>query len=64
MTDMPMNERTVSVSMKRIDLCNLMLACSNTAYLLEQNGKPATKWNALHDQLKAALDAFDREQSM
>lgn len=57
-----MNEKTLTVTMKRIDLCNLMLACTNTAQSLEAEGRTARKWRTLHDQLKAALDSFDAEQ--
>lgn len=57
----PLNQRTVTVSMKRIDLCDLMLACTNAAHSLEKEGKTATKWHNLHDKLKNALDQFDKK---
>lgn len=57
-----MNEKTLTVTMKRIDLCNLILACTNTIAHLEANGKTAEKWYNLHDLLKDALEGFDAEQ--
>jgi hypothetical protein len=57
------NEKTLTVSMKRIDLCNLMLACTSTAQRVEADGRTAQKWRNLHDQLKAALDSFDAAQA-
>lgn len=60
----PLNQRTVTVSMKRIDLCNLMLACTNVALSLEKNGETAAKWYDLHDKLKNALDQFDKKMDV
>lgn len=57
-----LNEQTVTVTMKRIDLCNLLLACSSIEYLMRQNGERHKKWHALHEHLRNALEAFDKEQ--
>ena len=57
-----MNEKNVTVTMKRIDLCDLMLACTINAQRLESEGHTARKWRRLHEQLKAALNSFDAEQ--
>lgn len=55
----PLNEKTVTVKMKRIDLCNLMLACTVLDDATDEN---TTKWAKLHDQLKEILDDFDSKQ--
>lgn len=55
----PLNEKTVTVKMKRIDLCNLMLACTVLDNATDEN---TTKWATLHDQLKEILDDFDSKQ--
>lgn len=54
-----LNEKTVTVKMKRIDLCNLMLACTALDNATDEN---TTKWATLHDQLKEILDDFDSKQ--
>lgn len=52
-----LNEKTVNVKMKRIELCDLMLACTVIA-----NANPnTTKWTKLHDKLEAQLSKFDEE---
>lgn len=60
----PLNQRTVTVSMKRIDLCNLMLACTAIEFSAKQKGETGQKWHDLHDKLKSALDAFDKKKRM
>lgn len=55
----PLNEKTVTVKMKRHDLCELMLACTA---LDRATDKHTTKWAKLHDQLKEILDDFDSKQ--
>ena len=62
MDDVMLNERTLTVTMKRKDLCDLLKACSSIEYLLRQNGETAVKWHALHEHLREALEAFDKEQ--
>lgn len=51
-----LNELTINVKMKRIELCDLMLACT---ILVDRTG--AEKWKKLHDELKQQLDAFDKK---
>lgn len=58
----PTNAKPVTVTMKRIDLCDLMLSCTINAQRLEAEGHTAKKWRRLHEQLKAALDSFDAGQ--
>ena len=57
-----LNEQTVTVTMKRIDLCNLLKACSSVEYLQRQTGGNPEKWHKLHEHLRNALEAFDKEQ--
>lgn len=55
----PLNEKTVTVKMKRIDLCDLLIACTALDGGTDEN---TTKWAKLHDQLKEILDDFDSKQ--
>ena len=50
------NEKTVTLKLKRIDVCDLLLATGLIA-----NGSDATKWAKLHDKLKQILDDFDKK---
>lgn len=54
---MTYNQRTVKLNLTRIDLCDLLLAC--TAIAEETDGK---KWIALHEKLKDILDEFDEKK--
>lgn len=53
---MTYNQRTMNVKLERIDVCDLLIACT----MLEQE-TDAKKWGALHNKLKAALEAFDEK---
>lgn len=54
------NERTVTLKLKRIDVCNLILAMQ--AMIFE--GVPAPeKWKDLQVKLKEILDAHDSKQN-
>ena len=50
----PHNEKTVTLKLKRIEVCNLMMAC--TALSQEENRE---HWKELHDKLKQILKDFD-----
>jgi hypothetical protein len=52
-----LNQKTVTLKLKRIEVCDLMLACS----ALSEEGE---KWIALHDTLKEILKDFDNKQSI
>ena len=52
------NAAETSVKMKRIDICDLMFACSVLKALSNDGGK---KWDKLHDLLKTQLDELDRQ---
>lgn len=54
-----LNERTVTMKLKRIELCDLLLATT----VLTQSNPDAQKWEQLHGKLKEILDAFDAAQS-
>ena len=56
---MMINEMTVTAKLKRIDICDLKLACGVLSQLTED--EEATKWTKLHDKLKAILDEFDEK---
>lgn len=54
-----LNARTVNVKISRLDLCDLMLACT----ALDTETDPEnTKWRKLHDKLKSILNEFDEKQ--
>ena len=50
------NDTDIVLSLKRIDLCNLLIACTNTKYGANDGGK---KWQELHDKIEKILDAAD-----
>ena len=54
----PLNQRTVTLKLKRIDVCNLLLA---TTSLSEDENRE--HWKALHDKLKEILDDFDAKNA-
>ena len=53
---MTYNQRTVNVKLERIEICDLLIACT----MLEQE-TDAKKWGDLHDKLMATLEAFDEK---
>ena len=52
----PHNEKTVTLKIKRIELCDLLLATTSLSHSTE-----AKKWKILHDKLKQILDDFDEK---
>ena len=68
-----LNERTVNLKVTRRELIDLMISASHIRFDMEDEMRnPETtadrrevlkgsikKWEALHDKLKAQLDAFD-----
>ena len=58
------NSRTVTVKMSRSDLCNLLMATTSIAQTLQEEGREASKWGALHDKLREQLDAFDERNGI
>lgn len=53
---MTLNGRTIKTNFKRIELCDLMIAC--TALEIETG---AEKWATLHDKIEHVIAEFDRE---
>lgn len=47
-----------SIKLRRIDICDLMMACTLAKQTENDCGK---KWDKLHDLLKAKLDELDRQ---
>lgn len=62
MFETPLNLKTVTVKIKRIELCDLLLACSAISASAKDAGETGKKWDELHDKLKAILDDFDQKQ--
>lgn len=52
------NESEASIKLRRIDICDLMMACTLTKQMANDGGK---KWDKLHDLLKAKLEELDRQ---
>lgn len=50
------NEKTVTLKLKRIDVCNLLLATTALS-----DGENREHWKVLHDKLKQILDEFDEK---
>ena len=50
------NQKTVTLKLKRIDICDLLLACT-----LISAESDATKWDKLHDKLEQILIDFDEK---
>lgn len=55
---MDYNYRTVELKLDRIDICDLLLACTGASFEANDGGQ---KWKRLHEKLKKALDEFDKE---
>lgn len=53
---MMLNEMNVPMELKRIDVCDLMLACTICSL-----NTGAEKWDLLHEKLVGILDKFDAE---
>lgn len=52
------NEFKTTLQVKRIDICDLMLACLAAKELANDSG---TKWDRLHDELKRQLNELDTQ---
>lgn len=50
------NEFKTTLSVRRSDICDLMLACLSAAY-----SSGAEKWGRLYDELKRQLDELDNQ---
>ena len=52
------NEFKTTLQVKRIDICDLMLACLAAKELANDGG---AKWDRLHDKLKRQLNELDTQ---
>ncbi len=55
------NAEIVNVQMSRLDLVDLMLACTGIEFNLVDSENSKKKWRQLHDMLEKQLRAFDAE---
>lgn len=53
---MTYNGRTVTMRLKRIEVCDLLIALTAVA-----DSSEAKKWGALHDKIEEILMKFDEE---
>lgn len=61
----PLNQLTVTLKLKRIEVCNLCLAChiiSQCVYAMGEHGE--NKWDRLEDRLDEILTEFDKKQDV
>lgn len=56
-----LNEKTVTIKITRIELCDLLLACTALDNVTDENTK---KWAKLHDKLEEILEDFDSNQKI
>ena len=59
----PLNQRTVTAKLKRIEICDLLIACTVIADAAQRDGETGQKWIDLHDKLRQILDDFDAKQN-
>ena len=52
------NNFNATIEVKRIEICDLMIACLAAKQMANDGGK---KWDRLHDKLKAQLDELDAQ---
>lgn len=55
-----MNNLEVNVTLKRIDICDLLIACN----CAKKASNGAEKWDKLHELLQAQLYGFDSEKKL
>lgn len=52
------NEFKTTIQLRRIDICDMMLACLSAKELANDEGK---KWDRLRETLKLQLEELDRQ---
>lgn len=62
MFETALNQKTVTLKLKRQEVCDLLLACNAISGSFKDSGEKSTKWDNLHEKLKAILDDFDKKQ--
>lgn len=53
---MPLNQRTITLKLTRIEVIDLMIAC-----IAVSEASDAEKWNKLHDKLEEYVNALDEK---
>lgn len=61
MFETPANQRTVTIKLKRGYVVDMLLACLRCSEAAKDGGESGAKWDYLHDELRAQLDAFDKK---
>lgn len=56
---MTYNQKTMTVKLSRIEVCDLLLACAACEAETE-----AKKWGELHEKILKQLDAFDKKNGI
>lgn len=52
------NQFVTTLRLRRIDICDLMIACTMAGELANDGGR---KWHRLHDELKRQLEELDEQ---
>lgn len=52
------NDFKTTIAIRRIDICDLMIACVITKDIASDNGE---KWDKLYNMLKTQLDELDNQ---
>ena len=52
------NHIETTLKLKRIEICDLMLACTAAQFAANDGGQ---KWEKLHDKLKQQLEELDKD---
>lgn len=52
------NDKNVKIEIKRIEVCDLLLACTAAQQQANDGGE---KWKRLHEKIKMQIDAIDQE---
>lgn len=57
----PLNQRTVTLKLKRSYVVDLLIACASCSEK-QQSNEFGDKWDYLHEVIRQQLDAFDKKQ--
>lgn len=61
----PLNQRIVTIKLKRIEVCDLLLACHSISQAVYASGEHGeNKWDRLGDKLDHILTEFDKKQDV
>lgn len=59
-----MNDRIYDLKIRRIEICDLLIACTHCAYCFEPGSPSFQKWSDLHDKLNEQLAKLDKENEI